>query len=98
MKSCSGIFEPGKTHFILGASGAGKSTLLNIITGRLNSQNDSGVSCKIKINNSVVLTKQSFAAHGAYIMQEDCLFEFMTVEEAITLSANLKLTLPHNEI
>ena len=57
MKSCSGIFEPGKTHFILGASGAGKSTLLNIITGRLNSQNDSGVSGKIKINNSVVLTK-----------------------------------------
>jgi hypothetical protein len=31
-------------------------------------------------------------------MQEDCLFEFMTVEEAITLSANLKLNLPHNEI
>jgi len=31
-------------------------------------------------------------------MQEDSLFEFMTVEEAITLAANLKLDKPQNEI
>lgn len=43
------------------------------------------------LNDQVELTAQNFGKYGGYVMQDDILFEFFTVEEALTFAARLKL-------
>jgi ABC-type multidrug transport system ATPase subunit len=43
------------------------------------------------------LTAKTFSAHGAYVTQDNLLFEWFTVEEAIMFAASLKLNLGRDE-
>ena len=76
----------------MGPSGAGKTTLLNILSGRI--QVEKGT---VQVNDCVPLTAKTFSAHGAYVTQDNLLFEWFTVEEAIMFAASLKLNLGRDE-
>ena len=88
---------PGQTHYIMGASGAGKNTLLNALSGRIRLDNDCTLTGKRTLNDVIPLDSKSFSKFGAYVMQDDMLFEYFTVKEALKFAANLKLTLTDKE-
>ena len=88
---------PGQTHYIMGASGAGKTTLLNALSGRIRLDNDCTLAGKRTLNDVIPLDSRSFSKFGAYVMQDDMLFEYFTVKEALQFAANLKLTLKDKE-
>ena len=43
------------------------------------------------LNDCLPLTTESFSKYGAYVMQDDVLFEYFTVHEALRFAARLKL-------
>jgi ABC-type multidrug transport system ATPase subunit len=43
------------------------------------------------MNDEIKVNAASFGKFGAYVMQDDILFEFFTVRECLTFAARLKL-------
>jgi ABC-type multidrug transport system ATPase subunit len=50
------------------------------------------VSGNIKINDQLKLTQEVFGSLAAYVMQDDVLFPYFTVKEALTFAARLRLS------
>ena len=98
LKSVSGYMLPGQTHYIMGASGAGKTTLLNALSGRIKVDSNSRLVGERLLNDCVPLDSNSFSRFGAYVMQDDTLFEYFTVREALEFAAKLKLIVGPEEI
>lgn len=86
LKSIHGVFQAGHLTGILGPSGSGKTTLLNILSGYISS----GSSGIIKVNGKL-RQMETFRKVSAYIMQEDAIPNFLSVDEIMMLSAKLKL-------
>ena len=92
LKNCTGYCLPGHTHYIMGATGAGKTSMLSAISGRLRLDRHQRLEGgRVMLNDQVELTAQNFGKYGGYVMQDDILFEFFTVHEALTFAARLKL-------
>ncbi|KAJ0175722.1 hypothetical protein K1T71_008881 [Dendrolimus kikuchii] len=88
LKGVSGCFKPGELTAIMGPSGAGKTTLLNILAGYLTR----GAKGEITVNGVCTCASQANGRGGAkYIRQEDNLRGHLTVYEAMSLAAALKL-------
>lgn len=82
----NGYAEPGRVMAIMGPSGSGKSTLLDSLAGRL--------SRNVVMTGNILLNgKKRRLDYGvvAYVTQEDVLLGTLTVREAITYSALLRL-------
>lgn len=88
IKGVNGCFKPGELTAIMGPSGAGKTTLLNILAG----YSTQGAKGEIAVNGVCACASQSAGRGGArYIRQEDELRVHLTVDEAMSLAAALKL-------
>ncbi len=86
LDNVSGVFGSKQLTGIMGPSGAGKSTLLNIISGC----RESNVRGKVLLNGQQVNTAL-LRKTACYIMQEDELMPFLSVDEYMAMSAKLKL-------
>lgn len=91
LKDCTGYALPGQTLFIMGASGAGKTSLLNALSDRLSLTNGAKITGDIKLNDRLDLNQDLFGKFATYVMQDDILFAYFTVKEALTFSARLRL-------
>ena len=93
----TGTFQPAKFSVIMGASGSGKTSLLNVVSGYYNT--GSGiVGGSINVNGRSV-SPLRMRDISAYVQQEDVLLDSVTVREAITMSALLRLPhLPAREV
>lgn len=95
LKDCTGYALPGQTLFIMGASGAGKTSLLNALSDRLSLTNGAKITGEIKLNDQLDLNQDLFGKFATYVMQDDILFAYFTVKEALTFSARLRLQDDH---
>ncbi|KAK9306802.1 hypothetical protein QLX08_002687 [Tetragonisca angustula] len=88
LHSVSGEFKAGELVAIMGPSGAGKSTLLNVLAG----YKVKGVEGKILVNGKIrVPYSERWKRTSCYIQQEALMRTRITVGEAMTLAAHLKL-------
>ena len=81
----------------MGASGAGKTSLMNAISDRIAKSKTSILTGDIKVNDSYPLTQKLFGSCASYVMQDDVLFAYFTVREALTFAARLRLKVPIKE-
>ncbi|KAG7202353.1 hypothetical protein KM043_018680 [Ampulex compressa] len=84
----SGEFKAGELVAIMGPSGAGKSTLLNVMAGFT----VKGVSGEILANGKVrVPYSERWKRTSCYIQQDSLVRTSITVGEAMTIAAHLKI-------
>ncbi len=75
----------------MGASGAGKTSLMNALSDRIAINKSCTLTGQSLINDSVPLTSKLFGTCASYVMQDDVIFEYFTVRQALTFAARLKL-------
>ncbi|KAJ3121728.1 ABC transporter G member 24, partial [Physocladia obscura] len=86
LNNVSGIFQPARLTAVMGASGAGKTSLLQVLAGEARQGSLSGL---ILINGENV--GGNMKKVSGFVFQDDCILATMTVKEAITMSAILRL-------
>eukprot|EP00741_Cyanophora_paradoxa_P001908 tig00000523_g1848.t1 len=98
LRDVSGFARAGEILAIMGPSGSGKSSLLDILASRKNTGKVTG---EILLDGAPCVTTATRAASGsvsrayarksAYILQDDTLYEHLTVRETLVFSAQLRL-------
>ncbi|KAL7066273.1 ABC-2 type transporter family protein [Cryptosporidium serpentis] len=90
------VAEPGKVVAILGPSGSGKTSLLNILAGRIKSKGQKLIGGQIYINGKKV-TNSELRSCSNFVMQNEVMLPYLTVQETLNLSAQLRLpnSTPH---
>jgi len=78
----------------MGASGAGKTSLLNALSDRIGLKQGDSLKGDIMFNDKYKLDQNTFGRFANYVMQDDVIFRYFTVREALTFAARLKLKIP----
>jgi ABC-type multidrug transport system ATPase subunit len=78
---------PGQLVCVIGASGSGKTTLMNIISGRKRPTSGTVKLGRFDLHEYFDMLKQDIA----YVAQRDPLHEHLTLRQALTYSARLRL-------
>jgi ABC-type multidrug transport system ATPase subunit len=81
----------------MGSSGAGKTSLLNALSDRIKQDQSKKLTGERVVNGSTPLTGELYGKFGGYVMQDDVIFEYFTVLEALTFAARLRLNIPIEE-
>ena len=95
LETISGKLPAGSMTAILGPSGCGKSTFLNYISGRHEQLNGLEFSGKCWYNDASLgdpAHQKAIATIVGYVMQDDVLFETMTVRECFEFVAKLSIS------
>jgi ATP-binding cassette subfamily G (WHITE) protein 1 len=87
LRGVTARLRPGRLTVILGSSGAGKTSLLNVLSGEATMGTLSG---DVFVNGESI-TGEELRKLSAYVYQEDVVMDTMTVREAITMSAQLRI-------
>ncbi|XP_069463393.1 ATP-binding cassette sub-family G member 5 [Ambystoma mexicanum] len=88
LKDVSFYLEGGQIMGILGNSGSGKTTLLDAISGRIGSK---GTFLGDVYLNGHKLKKAQFQDSFSYVLQNDTLLSYLTVQETLTYTGLLAL-------
>ena len=75
----------------MGASGAGKTSLLNTLCDRIPHNQYNSITGKIAINDDIPISAKEFGNYGAYVMQDDILFETLSCKECLLFAARLRV-------
>lgn len=89
LDNLSGYFLSEKMTAVMGSSGSGKTSLLNAICG--NTTNGGFLKGDVLVNYQSVRERNVPKNLWAFVFQEDVILDTMTVKEAITMSAVLRL-------
>ncbi|KAI9593459.1 P-loop containing nucleoside triphosphate hydrolase protein [Syncephalis fuscata] len=89
LNDVTGVFNPGRLTVILGSSGAGKTSLLNVLAGE--STTNAGKLTGELLVNGQLTTGHEIRKMAGYVYQDDIIYHTMTVREAVTFSAQLRL-------
>ncbi|CAG9820292.1 unnamed protein product [Phaedon cochleariae] len=89
----SGEFSGGELTAIMGPSGSGKTMLMNVLAGYTT---DGATGDKLV--NEVIRNENNFRRRSCYIMQNDDLQPLLTVHEAMTIAADLKMVSKKDKI
>ena len=68
-----------------------------MISDRIGKNRKNKLSGKVMINDTTEMNQNVFSDIGAYVMQDDVLFEYFTPREALRFAARLKLGIPKKE-
>ncbi|XP_060803816.1 ATP-binding cassette sub-family G member 4 [Amyelois transitella] len=85
LRNISGTFNSGELNVIIGQSGAGKSSLMDILAGYTKP-----TSGQLYVNGRV-RDEDTFRRQSCYILQDDQLQEMLTIQENLTIAAELRL-------
>jgi len=87
LRDVAGAARPGEVLALMGPTGSGKTSLLNALSGR--TPLGGVVRGDVRVNGEA--RDETFMREKvAYVMQEELLFPFMTVEETLTLHCRLR--------
>lgn len=82
----------------MGPSGSGKTSLLNALSQRLLHTNPGAkLFGKVEINTNT-MKKGSYSNVGAYVQQDDSLYDVLTIKELLTFAAKIRTQLSDQEI
>ena len=95
LKGITASFRPGRVTAVMGSSGAGKTTLLSLLAGDSGSMGAGG-SGNSFIGGEIILNGRKtdlklVSKLSGFVYQDDVILPTMTVREAITMSAHLRL-------
>lgn len=82
---------------IMGASGSGKTSLLNILGQRISLSKGGKMTGEVRVNDRVISTSD-FGKFGAFVQQDDVLFETFSPEESLRFACKLRTSLEGPEI
>ncbi|KJE97893.1 hypothetical protein CAOG_07972 [Capsaspora owczarzaki ATCC 30864] len=88
LKGVTGSFESARFTAIMGASGAGKTSLLNVLAGEVAAGTVDGT---VSVNGQEIDPGRVMRRIAGFVFQDDIILGTMTVREAITMSALLRL-------
>lgn len=92
LKGLNGEISSGELLAVLGPTGCGKSSFLNVISSRMPSGGGNGISLTGEVFiNGVPRNDEQFRSISAYVLQDDCLYTYLTVHETLMLAANFFL-------
>ena len=70
---------------------------MNAISDRIKTSKKSRLDGQIMMNDTLPMTQERFGKYATYVMQDDVVFAYFTVKEALTFAARLKLKVPVEE-
>jgi len=85
LNGVSGNAPANSITAIMGPSGSGKTSLLNVLAARTPYSKNINLSGKLFVNNSI-RNEDNFKRTSAYVLQNDILYTFLTVEETLSLA------------